>query len=305
MGAYYGNYENMISDDIVPYIDSAYHTYGKREFRAIMGHSMGAYGAFKQVFRHPKLYCAVSSHSGPVHIEMLEMLLPDVMAENGEPPFNWQYTPGKGLTNLIFTMAGAFSPNPDSDILVEFPISQDGELLDSVLNRWNEHNIVEMVRWYSPLADTKIFFDCGAQDQYYLNLHNQALSDSLNAYSIEHEYVEYTGDHTSGLVFRIPIAFINIDKVFKGNHTKARYLSLPKKEMVSIYPNPTRALLYFEPENPSELERISLNGSDGKTIREFKANQNPINLESVDPGIYLIFFHFKRSVSTFRIIKID
>ena len=98
---------------------------------------------------------------------------------------------------------------------------------------------------------------------------------------------------------------MNIDKVFKGNHTKARYLNLPEKEVVNIYPNPTRGLLFYKPKNPTELERITVCRSDGRIVKEFKPSQNPINLESIDHGIYLVFFHFKRSVSGFRIIKFD
>ncbi len=182
----YGNYEDLISLEVVPLIDSLYHTYGTREMRAIMGHSMGAYGAFKQILKHPDLYCAIAAHSGPVHIEMLQSLIPDAKAENGDPPYVWNHTPGKGLTNLMMTMAGAFSPNPNSFNLVDFPLDENGELLDSVMQKWNPHNIVEMVRWHMPATDLAIYFDCGSQDQYYLYEHNQALSDTLRLYCIRH-----------------------------------------------------------------------------------------------------------------------
>ncbi|MEA1876607.1 MAG: alpha/beta hydrolase-fold protein [Bacteroidota bacterium] len=298
----YGNYEDLISEDIVPLIDSLYHTKGSRDFRAIMGHSMGAYGAFKQVLKHPALFTAVAGHSGPLHIEMLEMLIPNVKAENGDPPYQWRHEAGKGISNLIFTMAGAFSPNPASDNLVDFPLDEQGDIIDSVMQRWNPHNIVEMVRWHMPATDLSIYFDCGAQDEYHLYLHNRALSDSLNLYGIRHQYVEYNGDHTSRLPFRVPVGFKFIDQVFKGNLTRIKLLDIPPKQVVNVFPNPSNGLVYFDPENPEELKTILVTTSDGKRIRTFKPNQNPMNFTNLPQGTYQIFFQYQKTTTAFPIV---
>ncbi len=298
----YGNYEDLISYDIVPLIDSVYHTYGTRDMRAIMGQSMGSYGAFKQVLKHPDLFCAIAGHSGPVHIEMLQMLIPDVKAENGDPPYTWNHTPGKGLTNLIMTMAGAFSPNPESPNLVDFPMDDQGELIDSVMQRWNPHNIVEMVRWHMPATDLAIYFDCGSQDEYYLYLHNRALSDSLNLYGIKHQYVEYFGDHTSGLVFRVPVAFNFIDQVFKGNITTGLDARPDHKEVVQVFPNPSDEWLWFRPEHPSELKSIRIFNQLGAQINQINKNQNPIDIRHLPAGIYHVVFDHVSGSSSYQVI---
>ncbi|MCK5820656.1 MAG: hypothetical protein KAH17_02175 [Bacteroidales bacterium] len=298
----YGNYEDLISEDIVPLIDSLYHTKENRDFRAIMGHSMGAYGAFKQVLKHPGLFTAVAAHSGPLHIEMLEMLIPDVKAENGDPPYQWRHEAGKGITNLIFTMAGAFSPNPASDNLVDFPLDEQGELIDSVTKRWNPHNIVEMVRWHMPATDLSIYFDCGAQDEYHLYLHNRALSDTLNLFGIRHQYIEYNGDHTNRLPFRVPLGFKFIDQVFKGNLTRIQQLNMPQKQVVNVFPNPTNGLVYFDPENPEELISIVVIASDGRIIQTLKPQQNPIDLSGSPIGTYQILFHYKKTTTAFPVV---
>jgi len=298
----YGNYEDLISEDIVPLIDSLFHTKGSRDFRAIMGHSMGAYGAFKQVLKHPDLFTAVAGHSGPLHIEMLEMLIPDVKAENGDPPYQWRHEAGKGRTNLIFTMAGAFSPNPAADNLVDFPLDDQGEIIDSVMQKWNPHNIVEMVRWHMPAINLAIYFDCGAQDEYQLYLHNRALSDTLKQYGIRHEYVEYYGDHTSMLPFRVPVGFQFIDKVFKTNLTRIQKLNIPQKQVVNVFPNPSNGLVYFDPENPEELKSILVTTSDGKKIKTFNPSQNPMDLSSLPKGAYQIFFQYEKSITAFPIL---
>jgi enterochelin esterase-like enzyme len=49
----YGNFEDYIVYDLVAYMDSAYKTVSVRDKRAIMGYSMGAYGAMKLALKNP------------------------------------------------------------------------------------------------------------------------------------------------------------------------------------------------------------------------------------------------------------
>lgn len=57
-------YETYLSRELVPWIDSAYHTRATREGRAITGLSMGGHGAFYLAFRHPGIWGAAGSMSG-------------------------------------------------------------------------------------------------------------------------------------------------------------------------------------------------------------------------------------------------
>jgi len=59
-----GNYEDYIVEDLVSYIDSNYRTIPSRDSRAIVGHSMGGYGAVKLAMKHPDVFGAVASHCG-------------------------------------------------------------------------------------------------------------------------------------------------------------------------------------------------------------------------------------------------
>ena len=303
--ALYGAYEDLISEDIIQYVDSAFQTYGTREFRAIMGHSMGAYGAFKQLFRHPDLYCAIAAHSGPVHIEMLEMLIPGVLDENGSPPYDWQYLPGRGLTNLIFTMAGAFSPDTSAAIQVSFPLDQAGNILDSVMEKWNPHNIVAMVRWYMPQTELGIYFDCGYRDDYQLYLHNRALSDSLTFYGIRHEYIEYLGDHTSGLPLRIPVAFRFLDQQFRGNQLRISANEEENRKVVRILPNPAQKQVWYEPEDLNQLLSVSLMDCSGRYLKSWPPRIQPLDLTGINSGIYYLIFRYQDSVTTNKLVITD
>lgn len=57
-------YETFIMEDMIGFVDEAFHTIRSREGRATCGQSMGGYGAFKLALKHPDMFCAAASHSG-------------------------------------------------------------------------------------------------------------------------------------------------------------------------------------------------------------------------------------------------
>lgn len=59
-------YETYVVDELVPWVDAHYRTYGTRTQRAIMGGSMGGYGACRLGFRHRDLFGAVGNIYGGV-----------------------------------------------------------------------------------------------------------------------------------------------------------------------------------------------------------------------------------------------
>jgi len=58
------NFDDYITTDLIKYIDSNYRTIDRRQGRAIIGLSMGGYGAITLGLRHPELFCSIGSHSG-------------------------------------------------------------------------------------------------------------------------------------------------------------------------------------------------------------------------------------------------
>lgn len=61
-----GPIEDVMIDDLIPYIDSHYRTIATREGRGIEGFSMGGRGTLMLAFKHPDLFCAASSVAGAV-----------------------------------------------------------------------------------------------------------------------------------------------------------------------------------------------------------------------------------------------
>ncbi len=61
-----GPIEDVLIHDLIPYIDRNYRTVNSRQGRALEGFSMGGRGALMLGFKHPEMFCAVSSVSGAV-----------------------------------------------------------------------------------------------------------------------------------------------------------------------------------------------------------------------------------------------
>lgn len=59
-------YETFVIDELIPLIDARFRTTAARSGRAIMGESMGGYGAMMDAARHPDLFAAAASLSGAV-----------------------------------------------------------------------------------------------------------------------------------------------------------------------------------------------------------------------------------------------
>jgi len=58
-----GNYRDYIINDVIEYIDNKYRTISNRQHRAIMGGSMGGYGALNLSIHHPEKFIAAVSLS--------------------------------------------------------------------------------------------------------------------------------------------------------------------------------------------------------------------------------------------------
>lgn len=68
-------FESYIINDLLPFIESNYSLYGCRSKRAVMGQSMGGFGALHLALTYPDKFCAVSSISGAVNLSSAKSLL--------------------------------------------------------------------------------------------------------------------------------------------------------------------------------------------------------------------------------------
>lgn len=151
-------YEDFFVREFMPGIERRYRTLPGRRARGIAGISMGGYGALHIAFRHPYLFAVVGAHSAAL-IEKL----PAVSAKESRQ------------INQLRVLGDAF-----------------GIPFDPAF--WKENDPLTIAHTAN-LASLKIYFDCGAQDDYGFNEGAEALDRLLTSRHIPHEFHLYPGGH--------------------------------------------------------------------------------------------------------------
>ena len=290
--ALYGNYEDYIASDLLAEIKSKYHTYNARQKWSIMGHSMGGYGSMKIALKHSDQFIGVASLSGPLDITYYDEILPLVLAENGDaPPYNFTYQ--GNITKLVFSMAGAFSPNTTNDPPVFFPISSDGTVNQEIMPQWEANNPINYIREWKGNPKMAIFFYCGGKDGYKLLPENQFFSDTLDAYQIAHTFVEDPqGDHVNSLITSFPQGLNFLYNVMDTATIVTEPSAITEFNTRSnfVFPNPVRDRLYLSKKINDARTSISVLTVNGSLIKRYTTEQvnNGIPSENLSPGVYFL-----------------
>lgn len=75
-------YEQYMTRDVVPWVDSTFRTLAGPSHRGVAGLSMGGYGAITLALRHPDIWSAAASHSGVLSL----LLSADTSGTRAPPP---------------------------------------------------------------------------------------------------------------------------------------------------------------------------------------------------------------------------
>ena len=217
----YGNFEDYIVNDLTEFIEDNYKTISSRNKRAVMGHSMGGYGAMKIALKHPDRYGAVASHSAPLDFSHWPDRIPGVVSENGGVPVS-SYDPDKLQTRLFYTLAGAFSPNLNhTPYPVDFLIDSMGTVVDSVFSRWMLNDPASLAAEMDRSSHLSIYFDCGEEDELLTYPFNTGFAESLDKMGIDYDFRSFTGGHMNQLPTRLPIALQFLDSVMNRTEINA------------------------------------------------------------------------------------
>lgn len=198
-----GDFEKFIARDVVAYMDANYRTIPDRRSRGLVGHSMGGYGASRIGMKHAdvfgSLYIMSPCCMSPRNPGQANPANEAAVAASPGPSASASL-PG-GIRSQM-AAAAAWTPNPDNPpFYLDLPW-RDGELQQSVIDRWTANAPLVFVHQY--IGELRryngIYLDVGDQD----GLRNDTgrLSEILNSYGIEHEFVIYPGNHTSGMADR-------------------------------------------------------------------------------------------------------
>jgi S-formylglutathione hydrolase FrmB len=151
-------YEDFLVQEFLPGIEKHFRVRPGRANRGVSGVSMGGYGALHLAFRHPELFSSVSAHSAAL-IEKLPAFLGGV-AQNSP---------------RARVFGGTFGSPPDPAF-------------------WGRNSPIAQART-AALANVKIYFDCGEEDDFGFESGATALDSALKSRKIPHEFHLYPGRH--------------------------------------------------------------------------------------------------------------
>jgi len=199
-----GNWADYIAKDLVEYIDSYYRTLPHRGSRAVIGHSMGGYGAVKLGILNPEIFGCMGGLSGAYMIEELELQANASFYADDSTVENWnQFSSLSFLHQASFAFAAALAPNPDRPpFYCDFPfvytdtIPREVIKVQEVYDKFLEQDILKLTEKHRDalLSMKAIYIDCGTSDD--LIERSRQVHRELKILGIEHFYKEFLGGHT-------------------------------------------------------------------------------------------------------------
>ena len=210
-----GDFRKFIAEDLVQYIDSNYRTIANRGGRGLVGHSMGGYGTWVIGMTYPQVFdsiwaqsaCCVSPRTETVESATAMAAVPIANVDNAG------FGMRAGLASAV-----AWAPNPNNPpFYVDWPI-KDGQIDQSVIDRWRANAPLAMVA--SHLDALKSFDAIGADvgDKDGLVRDDTLIHEELEKHGIEHEWAIYEGTHTD----KIGQRFADVVLPFFARHLDKR-----------------------------------------------------------------------------------
>lgn len=154
-------FQDMLLEEMLPFVDKMYRTRASREFRGVAGLSMGGFGALHLSMRHPELFSACAAFSAAVGTA-------EEFKATEQEEFDYVFGDafGKGLTPEQRVGEAFFAYEP-TEIVMRKPVEE-----------------LKKVRYY---------IDCGDDD--WLSPANATLHIRMVEKKIPHEYRVRNGGH--------------------------------------------------------------------------------------------------------------
>jgi S-formylglutathione hydrolase FrmB len=217
-----GPYMDYLCDELVEWVDRRFHTHKTRDYRGLIGHSSGGFGALATCMMRSDRFSALCSSAGDTWYEYLYThTIPQTIATLnkaggvgafvdtflGNPNPRGLLGGSATIAMLNLSMASCYMPNPNVEHIkgdLWFDL-ETGVILDDVFSRllaWDpihmiDHHVTELrnLRW--------IHLEAGDNDEYGLQLGHRQFASRLAGLGIDHCIEEYAGKH-GGHHYRMP-----------------------------------------------------------------------------------------------------
>ena len=217
-----GNWEDFITKELVPFIDSHYSTIAKPGSRGLAGHSMGGYGALRIGEKYPGIFSSIYLLSPAIITQSDRDLINDASFKQADSiKTQAEFEKASFSAKIVFACAAAWSPDPaNPPFYFDLPL-KNGQLQPEVLAKWAANMpLTTLDQYITNLKQlTAIAFDAGNKDEG-IAASIKLLDGELNKYGVKHTFEIYEGNHTNRVAQRIQQ---NVLKFFSEN------LSFPEK----------------------------------------------------------------------------
>ncbi len=217
-----GPYMDYLCDELVDWVDRRFHTHRSRDYRGVVGHSSGGFGALAIGMLRPDRFGAICSSAGDCWYEFLYVhtvpaTIRVIRSAGGEEQFINKFLASPDPLGLFgrdeviammnLSICPCFAPNPQVPLLrgdVFFDLDT-GELVPESWQRLLDWDPLRMVdRYVAQLRSLRwIHLEAGTEDEYGLCLGQRQLAKKLAKHRIEFTLDEYPGTH-SGHHYRMP-----------------------------------------------------------------------------------------------------
>jgi hypothetical protein len=277
----------------------------------ITGSSMGGYGSASLSSKYPEKFRACVPMSGGYSGDsILENFRTRCYQEQGT--YNLHYPSGY-YTNVFFTFCGGFSPNMDIEPYhIEIPFDTLGNWQDSVLNKWDQHEIAKRVKDLPDENELAWFLICGKQDNLAFFPSHREFTDSLDIYGIGYDTSYFEGGHTFNLESWVK-AIHWMDSVIDHSFRTLGFSDYSHAlKGFNVYPNPVgdKLTISFQVKE-AVTAGLSIYTITGQLVERVHTGFMPVgeqrfelNIADYKPGVYFCRARIGDESVTRKIIKV-
>ena len=204
-----GRYADHLLDELVPWADATFRTFGDRDHRGVAGKASGGFGALTLGMTRPDVFAAVACHSGDLYFDYCYRVdIPKACSvfqeAGGTRAFleRFERRPQKGRDDFlalnILGMAACYSPDPAAELGIALPCDlETGAFREDVWRRWLAFDpLLRLPEREAALRSLRLLYlDCGTKDEFHLHHGARLFVRELKRRGIAHDYEEFDDGH--------------------------------------------------------------------------------------------------------------
>ncbi len=193
---YSGKYMDYIINDIIEYVDSNYRTIPDKQHRALIGGSMGGFGAIYLSVLHPEKFIAAASLS-PGNLGNLELLNWKLRVPIIEQIFGSKLDAKLGdstMEDILDTCDLIFSN--DNRLIPSLKKNENGEIIQmdqKARENWIKYDLNHVIQENpDSLKNVHLLLNCEQNDEFGLTGSTKKIHETLSGLGTSHEFEIYS-----------------------------------------------------------------------------------------------------------------